>query len=98
MFELLEEHSAVPVIHDFKKARLSEASRKADFVYIRFHGPKGDYRESYDYNFLKVESIKIKSWLSEGKDVYAYFNNTIGSAFENAVSLKEMVEGQIKNI
>ena len=32
------------------------------------------------------------SILERGKDVYVYFNNTMGNAFENAITLKQMVE------
>lgn len=90
-YELLEQYRAVIVLHDFKKAQLSENFRKQEFVYLRFHGPKGDYRDSHDNGLLKSKADQIKFWLDEGKDVYAYFNNTIGNAFENAVSLKTMV-------
>jgi uncharacterized protein YecE (DUF72 family) len=65
---------------------------KAGFVYLRFHGPKGDYRESYSDQFLKSKAEEIRGWLSEGKDVYTYFNNTIGSAFDNAVTLKLLLD------
>ena len=91
-FELLDQYQAVTVLHDFKKAKFTDVSGKGDFVYMRFHGPAGDYGGSYENRYLKSEATRIKRWLAEGKDVYAYFNNTIGSAFENAISLKEMLD------
>jgi len=90
-YELLNQYHAVTVLHDFKKGKLSEISGEEDFVYMRFHGPRGDYRDSYDDGFLQLKAAQIRIWLDEGKDVYAYFNNTIGSAFDNAVSLKKMI-------
>jgi uncharacterized protein YecE (DUF72 family) len=90
-YELLNQYHAVAVLHDFRKAKLSEISGKEDFVYMRFHGPRGDYRDSYDNCFLQSKAMQIKEWLDEGKDVYAYFNNTIGNAFDNAISLKGMM-------
>jgi uncharacterized protein YecE (DUF72 family) len=63
----------------------------ADFVIIRYHGAKGDYRGSYSKAFLKKEAGKIKQWLAMGKDVYAYFNNTLGEAFENAKTSSKYV-------
>ena len=90
--ELLDEYSAAMVLHDFAKARNFNMAGKAGFVYLRFHGPKGDYRESYSDQFLKSKAAEIRGWLSEGKDVYTYFNNTIGSAFDNAVTLKLLLE------
>jgi uncharacterized protein YecE (DUF72 family) len=86
--ELLGQYKATLVLHDFKKAKILNAPGNADFIYIRFHGPKGDYRESYPEQFLQAKAIAIKAWLDEGKDVYVYFNNTIGNAFENALTLK----------
>src|SRR6478736_88897 len=37
--ELLDEFDATMVIHDFSKAKLAATSCKANFVYMRFHGP-----------------------------------------------------------
>jgi uncharacterized protein YecE (DUF72 family) len=85
--ELLNEYKAVMVLHDFKKAKNFTMSGDMDFVYIRFHGPSGDYRESYTEQFLKAKAADIQGWIKQGKDVYVYFNNTIGNAFENALTL-----------
>jgi len=82
--ELLDEFDATIVIHDFSKAKITRSGCKANFVYMRFHGPEGDYRDSYTPRFLEEKAIQIKLITASGKDVYAYFNNTIGSAFENA--------------
>jgi uncharacterized protein YecE (DUF72 family) len=90
-FELLDQYDAVAVLHDFKKGKLTEISGREDFVYIRFHGPAGDYRGSYNESFLKSKAAQIRIWLEDGKDVYAYFNNTMGNAFDNAISLKDMI-------
>jgi uncharacterized protein YecE (DUF72 family) len=89
--ELLDEHNAAIVLHDFAKAKNFHLIGKAGFIYMRLHGPKGNYRESYDYQSLQIRASEIRSWLGEGKDVYVYFNNTIGNAFENAHSLKAML-------
>jgi uncharacterized protein YecE (DUF72 family) len=90
-WELLNEFSAAVVLQDHPKAKLFEPATKATFVYLRFHGPEGNYRDSYTSDFLQKRSNDIKRWMSEGKDVYAYFNNTIGSAFENARTLQQLV-------
>jgi uncharacterized protein YecE (DUF72 family) len=91
-YELLNEYGAAAVLHDFKKGKLSEDVGKAAFVYMRFHGPRGDYRDSYEDSFLSSKATHIRAWLQEGKDVYIYFNNTIGNAFYNALSLKANLE------
>jgi uncharacterized protein YecE (DUF72 family) len=90
--ELLNQFDAALVLHDIPKGKMGEVFTKADFVYIRFHGPKGDYRDSYTEQFLKTKAETIKSWALRGKDVYVYFNNTIGNAFENALTLKKNVK------
>ena len=91
-FELMDEYDASIVLHDIPKAKSKDINKKASFVFIRFHGPNGDYRGNYNNELLKEYADKIKAFLKEGKDVYAYFNNTIGSAFENAGTLWGMGE------
>jgi uncharacterized protein YecE (DUF72 family) len=58
-------------------------------VYLRFHGPTGNYRGSYDLTFLKNWSAHIDEWLKSGKTVYVYFNNTMGDAFKNLQTLNK---------
>ncbi len=89
--ELLNEYAATMVLHDFAKAKISVTTALADFIYLRFHGPQGDYRDSYTNHFLEQQATKIRHWIDSGMDVYAYFNNTIGNAYENAISLKKML-------
>ncbi|MBC7947030.1 MAG: DUF72 domain-containing protein [Chitinophagaceae bacterium] len=82
--ELLNEFGASLVLHDFSKAKISAVMPKANFVYMRFHGPTGNYRDSYSGVVLDEKAGDIHEMLASGKDVYVYFNNTVGSAFENA--------------
>jgi uncharacterized protein YecE (DUF72 family) len=89
--EMANEFGASIVLHDIPKSRLSELMTDADFVYIRYHGPKGDYRDSYTKEFLQSQALQIKKWNKEGRDVFAYFNNTIGAAFENARTLQSLI-------
>jgi uncharacterized protein YecE (DUF72 family) len=73
------------------KSKTPELEQKQGFVFVRFHGVEGDYRGGYHEEHLEAQAEEIKEWLKEGKDVYAYFNNTIGDAFDNAMKLKEFV-------
>jgi uncharacterized protein YecE (DUF72 family) len=91
-FELLDQYSGSIVLHDIAKGRNSEFLTRSDFVFVRFHGPAGDYRGSYSKEQLRKHAAKIRSWLKQGKDVYAYFNNTIGDAFQNARDLQLMIK------
>ncbi|MNU04703.1 hypothetical protein D3C72_2492280 [compost metagenome] len=59
---------------------------------MRFHGPEGNYKGSYEDSFLQEYSFYIKDWLDEGKEVYVYFNNTVGAALDNLTTLSAYVE------
>jgi uncharacterized protein YecE (DUF72 family) len=89
---MLDNYKASLVLHDMPASAISIPHTKADFVNLRFHGIKGDYKGTYDHDLLQDYTVKIKNWLQQGKDVYAYFNNTIGNAFENAQELNKMVK------
>ncbi|RYY12668.1 MAG: DUF72 domain-containing protein [Chitinophagaceae bacterium] len=91
-YELLNEYDAALVIHDIPASKVSGHNTDASFVYLRFHGPKGDYRDSYSTEQLSFRAKQISAWMREGKDVYAYFNNTIGEAYANARLLQDLVK------
>lgn len=60
----------------------------ADFVYLRFHGPEALFASKYGKEGLLPWFPKIKKWLHDGIDVYAYFNNDVhGYAIEDAKCL-----------
>jgi uncharacterized protein YecE (DUF72 family) len=62
-------------------------------VYLRFHGTKGLYAGAYGSK-LQPWAKRIKGWLAEGRDVYAYFNNTgWGEAVEDAALLRRLTGG-----
>ena len=91
VYTMLDDHHASLVLHDMPASRVSTLHTKEDFVYLRFHGIKGDYRGGYGQDLLQEYAATIKSCLQQGRDVYAYFNNTIGNAFENAQNLQKLV-------
>jgi uncharacterized protein YecE (DUF72 family) len=89
--ELLDAYNATMVVHDFLKGKLTAIQTKANFIYLRFHGPTGNYRDSYSDKFLQEKAEMIKDLVNSGKDVYTYFNNTAGNAFENARLLQSLL-------
>jgi uncharacterized protein YecE (DUF72 family) len=91
IYQLLDGIGATLVLHDIPRSKITSLQTRAPFVFIRYHGILGDYKGSYSKAHLTREARKIRTWLSEGKDVYAYFNNTIGDAFENARSLSRFL-------
>lgn len=92
--ELLNEYDAAMVLHDFSKAKISTKSDNAEFVYMRFHGPTGNYRDSYTHKLLDEKAGIIRKYPGSGLDVYAYFNNTAGDAFANAKYLQSLLINQ----
>ncbi len=86
--ELLQTYHASIVLHDMPLSKFEDVTESAAFVYLRFHGKGGDYRGTYNNTDLKNYAQKIAAWLQVGKTVYAYFNNSIGDAYNNALTLK----------
>lgn len=91
VFDIIDEFNASLVLQDIPKSLLAKLYGEPPFVYIRFHGELGDYRGTYSTDFLRRKAEEITGWLERGLDVYAYFNNTIGGAASNLVTLNEMV-------
>ncbi len=64
----------------------------ADFIYLRFHGSRSLYGSKYTDEELDQWAQKVRSWLDQGRSVYAYFNNDVsGYAVENARRLREFL-------
>jgi len=91
VYQLLEVYKAGVVVHDMPKSATPLIDMECDFVYLRFHGEKGDYRGSYEADFLHEYAGYVKDWLREKKTVFAYFNNTMGQAVGNAMMLRDGV-------
>lgn len=91
VYDLLENYNAAVVIQDIPKSVTPLITHQSDFIYVRFHGPTGNYKDSYSNEFLAEYATYIKEWLEEGKTVYAYFNNTIGDAFKNLQTLNRYI-------
>lgn len=92
VYDLLEYYNATMVVQDIPKSATPLIDQKSDFLYIRFHGPTGNYRESYSEAFLREYSDLINEWIEDGKTIYVYFNNTMGDAFNNLKTLKSFVQ------
>jgi uncharacterized protein YecE (DUF72 family) len=91
VYEMADEFGCSIVLHDIPKSANRLLNKKAAFVYLRFHGPAGDYRGGYADDYLHKQAELIVGWRNEGKDVYVYFNNTIGDALRNVITLNSMV-------
>ncbi|MFT3704824.1 MAG: DUF72 domain-containing protein [Agriterribacter sp.] len=87
--ELLDGHHFSMVHHDHAKIKMEPFPQKSNLIYVRCHGPMGNYRGSYEDDYLRKLAARIHEWSAKGKQVYVYFNNTIGDAFHNAKRLME---------
>lgn len=89
IYELLFQYQAEIVRHDMPASSPPFTDSDSSFTYLRFHGPDGSYRGSYSDDFLFDHAQVIRDLVSEGKEVYVYFNNTVGGAVQNLLRLNE---------
>lgn len=91
-FHLLETNQMAMVQHDMPASKISFPDIESDFVFLRFHGENGNYRGSYSDDVLNDYADYLKDCLQQGKMVFAYFNNTMGDAVQNAMRLRSLYE------
>ena len=92
VFSLLNSYAAAMVIQDMPKAPAPIECTSDQFVYLRFHGPSGNYKGSYADGFLYEYSLYIQEWQADGMTVFTYFNNTAGDALNNLNFLKRCLD------
>lgn len=93
IYDVLRRHGAALCIHD-GAGTTSPKEVTARFIYLRFHGTEEGYRGPYGRKGLAPWAGAINTWLDQGRDVYAYFNNDADvSAPDDARILKEMFAG-----
>ena len=95
VYDLVNFYHATIAIQDIPKSATPFLNHTSDFMYIRFHGPTGNYRESYSEDFLNEYATYVNEWITEGKTVYVYFNNTMGDAFQNLKTLNGLMHDKI---
>lgn len=64
-----------------------------DFVYVRLHGWKGRYTGRYDTRTLRNWARWLRAQMDDGRDAYAYFDNTADEddAVANALELEKLL-------
>jgi uncharacterized protein YecE (DUF72 family) len=68
----------------------------ADFVYVRGHGPNGDYRGNYSRKTLNRWARAIASWQRKIREVYVYFDNDQKSAApQDALQLQQLLPANV---
>ncbi|HEV7331237.1 MAG TPA: DUF72 domain-containing protein [Flavisolibacter sp.] len=91
VYRMLQHFNAGMVEQDMPRSATPRVRVAEDFQYLRFHGPEGTYRGSYADEFLAAQAERIATWLKEGRQVYVYFNNTLGNALGNEYTLRQML-------
>ena len=95
-FSVLERHGAAYCVTS--GANLPCVLRAtADFVFVRLHGPDHQhlYAGSYSEDDLRWWADRIGEWRSQGRDVFAYFNNDgHGHAVRNALQAQGTGRGR----
>jgi uncharacterized protein YecE (DUF72 family) len=97
-YDVLRRHGAALCVHDLLAGHPWELT--TDWTYVRFHGPRATeaaYRGRYGPDGLAATSERLRSWLDEGCDVYAYFNNDdSGYAVEDARWLADRLDHRVR--
>ena len=91
VYRLLHSYGTGMVEHDMPQSATPKIQIAENFVYLRFHGPEGTYRGSYEDALLNEYAKRITCWLKDRKEVYVYFNNTVGDALGNLQTLNRLV-------
>lgn len=91
IYDLLKKcHFSLCIAHSDRWPCIDEVT--ADFIYLRFHGGQTLYGSDYSDEELLVWAVKGRNWLSQGRDVYAYFNNDAhGFAIRNALTFRDLL-------
>lgn len=74
IFDVLRDHNAALCISDHAAAP-SPWEATADFVYLRGHGPGGQYKGAYSDETLDEWAQSIRHWRRGRREVYVYFDN-----------------------
>ena len=90
-YRLLEKHGCSFVLHDYR-GRVTPRVAVGPFIYLRFHGPEGDYQGGYSREALSDWANWLREQAASGRECFAYFNNDIGGhAPRDAKALTELV-------
>ncbi len=91
-FSLLNTNNIAFVIADSGNRYPYNETLTSDFVYLRLHGREHLYATDYSDEELDDFAYKIRGWMNEDKEIWAFFNNDYnGFAVKNAARLKEMI-------
>ena len=76
-FRVLDEHGVASVIADTAGTWPLIEHVTGDLVYVRLHGDTELYASGYTDEALDAWATRCLGWLTEGRDVFVYFDNDI---------------------
>lgn len=88
-YAALRQYHATLVFHDMPNSKTPLDQTATEFIYLRFHGPSGNYTGTYDDKTIEEYAQWIRQWHNEERTIFVYFNNTIGDAYNNALALQK---------
>lgn len=89
---LRERGHALAIAHSDRWPRAEVIT--APFTYLRFHGGETTHDSAYTRAEIESWAAKASSWLAEGLDVYAFFNNDAhGYALHDAREFETLAGG-----
>lgn len=89
---IMEQYNIGLVIAHSGKLFSYKEAVTAQHIYLRFHGTAKLYASKYTAATLKKYAGKTASWIREGHQVWAFFNNDYyGYALENARTLLKLI-------
>lgn len=97
LFALLQKHDGAVVVGDWRTCKTTP-TYNAPFLYVRRHGPKGQYKDRYKLSQLHELAEQIVEFAAKRKPSYVFFNNDGGAAApRDATRLNRLVMGDVKN-
>jgi uncharacterized protein YecE (DUF72 family) len=96
ILDLLRDHDAALCLSDHRDAP-APWQVTARHVYVRGHGPTGEYKDRYPDKTLRLWARAVRTWRRQRRTVFVYFDNDWKSAApKDARRLIELVEGKAK--
>lgn len=79
VLRILRDNNLALCVHDHQDAPAPHEIT-ADYLYLRFHGPSGEYWGEYTEEEMKKWAARLRAWNEEAQDVFIYFNNDADAA------------------
>jgi uncharacterized protein YecE (DUF72 family) len=95
IYDVLKAHGVSLCLHDKQGSKLLDAPATGPILYVRFHGPNGDYFGRYSKGTLMRRADRIAAACG-GRDVWAFFNNDPeAAAVDDAAELRAALQERL---